>query len=90
VPAATITGLAGLARLSGAKVMPVVTEMLHPGEGYVVRIYPAWEGYPSGDEAADARRMNAFIETCVRQRPEQYHWLHKRFKTRPSGEPRLY
>jgi KDO2-lipid IV(A) lauroyltransferase len=90
VPAATITGLAGLARLSGAKVMPVVTEMLAPGEGYIVRIYPAWEGYPSGDDAADARRMNAFIETRVRQRPEQYHWLHKRFKTRPSGEPRFY
>jgi KDO2-lipid IV(A) lauroyltransferase len=90
VPAATITGLARLARLAGAKVMPVVTEMLAPGEGYIVRIYPAWEGYPSGDDAADARRMNAFIETRVRQRPEQYHWLHKRFKTRPSGEPRFY
>jgi len=90
VPAATITGLARLARLAGAKVMPVVTEMAPPGEGYLVRIYPAWEDYPSGDDVADARRMNAFIETRVRQRPEQYHWLHKRFKTRPSGEPRFY
>jgi KDO2-lipid IV(A) lauroyltransferase len=90
VPAATITGLARLARLAGAKVMPVVTEMAPPGEGYLVRIYPAWEDYPSGDDVADARRMNAFIETRVRQRPEQYHWLHKRFKTRPSAEPRFY
>ena len=90
VPAATVTGLARLARLAGAKVMPVVTEMLAPGEGYVVRIYPAWEDYPSGDDVADARRMNAFIETRVRERPAQYHWLHKRFKTRPSGAPRIY
>jgi KDO2-lipid IV(A) lauroyltransferase len=89
VPAATITGLARLAQLAGAKVMPVVTEML-PGGHYLVRIYPAWEDFPSGDEAADARRMNAFIETRIRERPEQYHWLHKRFKTRPPGEPRVY
>jgi KDO2-lipid IV(A) lauroyltransferase len=89
VPAATITGLSRLARLAGAKVMPVVTEML-PGGRYVVRIYPAWEDFPSGDEAADARRMNAFIETRARERPEQYHWLHKRFKTRPPGKPRFY
>jgi KDO2-lipid IV(A) lauroyltransferase len=89
VPAATITGLARLAQLAGAKVMPVVTEML-PGGHYLVRIYPAWEDFPSGDEAADARRMNAFIETRIRERPEQYHWLHKRFKTRPPGEARFY
>lgn len=57
---------------------------------YVVRLYPAWEGYPSDDIEADTRRMNAFIEDRVREMPEQYFWLHKRFKTRPEGQPSLY
>ena len=63
---------------------------LLPGGGYVARLYPAWSDFPSGDDAADARRMNAFIEERVLEMPEQYHWLHKRFKTRPPGEPRFY
>jgi KDO2-lipid IV(A) lauroyltransferase len=89
VPAATITGLARLARLAGARVVPVVTTM-QPGGRYRVRIDAPWEDFPTGDDAADARRMNAFIEARVREAPEQYHWLHKRFKTRPPGEPRFY
>jgi KDO2-lipid IV(A) lauroyltransferase len=40
--------------------------------------------------AADTRRMNAFIEDRIREMPEQYFWLHKRFKTRPEGEASLY
>ena len=90
VPAATITGLSRMARLAGAAVVPVITRQLPGGEGYVLRFYPAWEGFPTDDPEADARRMNAFIEERVREMPEQYHWLHKRFKTRPPGEPSLY
>jgi KDO2-lipid IV(A) lauroyltransferase len=90
VPAATITGLSRLARLAGAAVVPVITRQLPGGEGYVLRFYPAWEDFPTGDLEADARRMNAFIEERVRELPAQYHWLHKRFKTRPEGEPSLY
>jgi KDO2-lipid IV(A) lauroyltransferase len=90
VPAATITGLSRMARLARAAVVPVVTRQLPGGKGYVLRFYPAWEGFPSGDVEADARRMNAFIEERVLETPEQYHWLHKRFKTRPPGEPALY
>jgi KDO2-lipid IV(A) lauroyltransferase len=56
----------------------------------VVRLYPAWTDFPSGDPGADARHMNAFIEERVREMPEQYYWLHKRFKTRPAGEPNPY
>ena len=56
----------------------------------MLTFYPAWSDFPSADAAADARRMNAFIETCVLEMPEQYHWLHKRFKTRPPGEERFY
>ena len=90
VPAATITGLARIAALTGAVVVPAVTTQLPGGGGYVLRFHPAWENFPSGDLAADTRRMNAFIEDRVREMPEQYYWLHKRFKTRPQGEPRFY
>ncbi|NUN61700.1 MAG: lipid A biosynthesis acyltransferase [Burkholderiaceae bacterium] len=90
VPAATITGLSRLAAVGRARVVPCVTRQLPQGGGYVVRLYPAWENFPSGDEVADARRMNAFIEERVREMPEQYFWLHKRFKTRPPGEARFY
>ena len=94
VSAATITGLSRLARLSGATIIPCVTRMLPGGEGYEVRLYPAWDAFPRGaapaDIEADTRRMNAFIEDRVREMPEQYLWTHKRFKTRPPGEPRWY
>jgi len=89
VPAATVTGLAYIARTTGAAVIPCVTRMLPEG-GYVARLYPAWSDFPSGDEHADARRMMAFVEERVLEMPEQYFWLHKRFKTRPEGEPRFY
>ncbi len=90
VPAATITGLARIARLARAVVVPAVTRQLPDGRGYVLRFYPAWDNFPTDDVVADTRRMNAFIEERVREMPEQYFWLHKRFKTRPPGEPRVY
>ena len=90
VPAATITGLSRIAALTGAVVVPAVTTQLPGGEGYVLRFHSAWDNFPSGDLAADTRRMNAFIEDRVREMPEQYYWLHKRFKTRPPGEQRFY
>jgi KDO2-lipid IV(A) lauroyltransferase len=89
VPAATVTGLAYIARTTGAAVVPCVTRML-PGGGYVARLYPAWSDFPSNDDVRDARRMMAFIEERVLEMPEQYFWLHKRFKTRPEGEARFY
>ena len=88
VPTATITALPRLARITGAKVVPVITRQV--GAGYVARFYPAWEDYPTGDIEADVRRMNAFIEERVKEMPEQYFWAHKRFKTRPPGEPSPY
>ena len=90
VRAATITGLSRIAQLAGAVIVPCVTRQLPGGAGYVVRLYPAWTDFPGGDLEADARRMNAFIEERVREMPEQYYWLHKRFKTRPAGEPNPY
>jgi KDO2-lipid IV(A) lauroyltransferase len=90
VPAATITGLSRLARIARAVVVPVITRQLPGGQGYIVRFYPAWTDFPTGNDEADARRMNAFIEERVLEMPEQYHWLHKRFKTRPPGTRPVY
>jgi len=90
VQAATVTALARLARLGNALVVPVVVRQLPGGEGYVMRVYPAWDNFPSDNVEADTRRMNAFIEERVLEMPEQYYWVHKRFKTRPEGEPRIY
>ncbi|MEK7436835.1 MAG: lipid A biosynthesis acyltransferase [Pseudomonadota bacterium] len=90
VDTATITGVSRLARLAKARVLPCITRMLPGGEGYVLRFLPAWENYPGVSIEADTRRMNAFIEEQVRQMPEQYLWVHKRFKTRPPGEASWY
>jgi KDO2-lipid IV(A) lauroyltransferase len=88
VPAATVTALPRIAKMAHAAVVPFVTRQT--ADGYVARFYPAWENYPSGDVEADTARMNAFIESVVLEMPEQYYWLHRRFKTRPPGEPKLY
>jgi len=90
VPAATVSGLSRLSKLTGAAVVPCATRMLPGGQGYVVEVGRAWENYPTDDVEADTRRMNAWIEEVVRTMPEQYYWVHRRFKTRPAGEPPLY
>jgi KDO2-lipid IV(A) lauroyltransferase len=87
-PTATITGLTRLARLTGAAVVPVITRMNETG--YTVTIGEPWADFPGASIEGDTRRMNAFIEAVVPKMPEQYFWLHKRFKTRPPGEKGVY
>ena len=86
--AATITSLSRFARLAGAKVVPVVTEMTPTG--YTVRVLPAWDAYPTADAQADTVRMNLELEAFIAPMPEQYFWVHKRFKTQPQGSPKVY
>jgi KDO2-lipid IV(A) lauroyltransferase len=90
IPAATLTALGRLAGATGAKVIPVVATFLPDYKGYRVVFYPAWDNYPGDDMIAATRRMNAFIEERVRENPAEYFWTHKRFKTRPPGEPSFY
>lgn len=90
VPAATISALSRLAAITGAAVVPVTIIQLAANRGYRIRFHPAWENYPGSDLTTDTRRMNEFVEGCVREAPEQYYWVHKRFKTRPPGEERIY
>jgi KDO2-lipid IV(A) lauroyltransferase len=88
VKTATVTALGRLAEITGAKVIPLITRQTETG--YEARFYPAWDNYPSDDPLADANRMNVFIEARIREMPDQYFWVHKRFKTRPDGEASFY
>ncbi|MEO8409750.1 MAG: lysophospholipid acyltransferase family protein, partial [Propionivibrio sp.] len=90
IETATITGLSRLSKAAGAAVVPCVTRMLPGGQGYQVEISEPWANFPSDDVVADTTRMNAWIEAAIRTMPEQYYWVHRRFKTRPEGEPRPY
>jgi len=90
VEAATIAGLPRLARLGKAKVLPCVTRMLPDSGGYVLEIGEPWVDFPTADVEADTRRMNTWLEGVVRTMPEQYYWVHRRFKTRPEGQVRFY
>jgi lipid A biosynthesis lauroyl/palmitoleoyl acyltransferase len=87
---ATLTLPSRLAKLSGAPVLPWYCERLPRGQGYRVRIEAPLANFPSGDDVTDAATVNAIIETQVRRTPGQYLWGHRRFKTRPLGEPMVY
>lgn len=88
VPAATIPGVSRIVRLTGAKVVACITRQV--ADGYEVEVMPPWENFPGESIEADTEYVNRFIEGQVLRMPEQYFWLHKRFKTRPPGEQRFY
>jgi KDO2-lipid IV(A) lauroyltransferase len=90
VLASTLITTSRLAKMSGALVVPYFPFRLSDGRGYRIVIEPALNGFPSGDDKQDAARINEIIGDAVRQAPEQYFWAHRRFKTRPEGEPDLY
>ena len=90
VPTATITASSRLAQSSGAVMLPFYPERKTDGSGYVLWIDPPLENFPSGDDLADATLINASIEKFVYQHPDQYFWIHQRFKTRPPGEAKIY
>lgn len=88
VQTATVPSLARFARLGRAKVISVVPRMT--AAGYEVEILPAWQDFPTGDLVADTARGNALLETLVLNMPAQYYWVHRRFKSRPPGQPSVY
>ena len=90
VQAATLLAPSRLAKALDMVVQPVVAKILPGGQGYVVRYGEPWADFPSDDPVADAARMNRWIEGEIRRDPAQYLWVHRRFKTRPPGEPSLY
>ena len=90
VQACTLTAVSRLAQISGARVVPFITELKDNYGGYTLRIFEPLQNYPSGDVAADARAMNRFLETQIERIPDQYYWVHRRFKRRPEGEASVY
>lgn len=89
VPAATIVATQRFARLNKSPVL-LIRQTRNPDMTWTLTFSPVVENFPSGDDVADAERMNRLLEEQIRHHPEQYLWLHKRFKTRPPGEPSLY
>jgi KDO2-lipid IV(A) lauroyltransferase len=90
VPAATIVATARFARLNNSPVLFMRQTRDEANKRWQICFSPVIEDFPSGDDQQDAARMNALLEAQVRLHPEQYLWLHKRFKTRPPGEASLY
>ena len=90
IPAATITASSRLARSSNAAMLPFYPERKADGSGYILRVEPPLENFPSDDDQADAAKINTSIEKFIREHPDYYMWIHKRFRTRPPGEASFY
>ncbi len=88
VAAATVPSLSRFAKLGRAKVVPVLSRMT--ARGYDIEVLPAWTDFPSGDVVADTALMNVRLQGYIDQMPDQYYWVHKRFKDRPNGETPPY
>lgn len=89
VQAATVRATAKVAKLGNAVVLPYAHYRNEAG-CYELVVAPPLQDFPSGDEVADAAHINEVIEQAIRHKPEQYLWVHRRFKTRPEGEPKIY
>jgi len=90
VTAASVTATAKFAKIGNAAVLPFSHVRLPNNEGYRVTIHPPLENFPTGDDMADAETVNRKIEAFILEQPDQYLWVHRRFKTRPEGESRPY
>ena len=88
VSTATVPALPRLSAMGQAPVMTLITRVTWGGYG--VRLLPVWDNYPTGNEEQDVREMNARLEGYIREMPAQYYWPHRRFKTRPEGQPPIY
>ena len=90
IPAATVTATTKFARLGKAQVIPFTQRRLEDGSGYRLVVHPPLVDFPGESEEADCLRINQWVEGVLRECPEQYLWAHRRFKSRPPGEPKLY
>jgi KDO2-lipid IV(A) lauroyltransferase len=88
VAACTVPSLSRFARLSRAKVVPLISRMTK--DGYNIEVMPAWQDFPTADAEADTAEMNLRLQSYIDSMPSQYYWVHKRFKDRPNGEAPPY
>jgi len=89
IQTATITAIPKYAAFADANVLPYSTYREKNGR-YRIEFEPVLDNYPSGDDVADTQRWSDWLEQSIRKQPEDYFWLHKRFKTRPEGEKKIY
>jgi KDO2-lipid IV(A) lauroyltransferase len=90
VPTCTVTSISRMAKIVQTEVCPVITTLNPDGKSYTVHIGKPLENFPTNDEVADTLRLNQFFEEQIIPRPEEYYWVHKRFKNRPEGQARFY
>ena len=90
IQAATVTATSKFAKLGKALVVPFTQQRLADGSGYTLVIHPPMKDFPGESDEVDCLRINQWVERAIRECPEQYLWAHRRFKTRPPGEPKLY
>ena len=89
VQTATVPSVSDFANVTGAKVA-FVDYYMDENNIFVARCGGILDNFPTDDKVADTARLSAILEESIRQHPEQYLWLHRRFKTRPEGEAKLY
>ncbi|MGI1678555.1 MAG: LpxL/LpxP family Kdo(2)-lipid IV(A) lauroyl/palmitoleoyl acyltransferase [Cellvibrionaceae bacterium] len=89
-PAATVTALARLIKMAKVPVVPLMCSRKADGSGYHLKVLPAWENYPSRDDKEDAITLNQHVERCILEQPDQYLWVHRRFKSRQEGDSPIY
>jgi Kdo2-lipid IVA lauroyltransferase/acyltransferase len=90
IPTATITATSRLAAINNSPVIPVFPQRANNHRGYLLTIGQPLENFPTDDLESDTVRINKLIEEQVRKNPADYLWIHRRFKTRPEGEPPIY
>ena len=90
VPCSTTTATSKLAQRSGAMVLPFTTRRIDPEGHYQITIHAPLNNFPSNDPTADTQSIMDHFEQEIRLAPEQYLWIHRRFKTQPEGYPPFY
>jgi len=90
VEACTLLAPSRMARTMNMRIQPIIGEILPGGQGYRVRFLEPWSNWPTEDAWQDTAQLNRWLEERILECPEQYLWMHKRFKTRPEGEPSVY
>ena len=90
IPAATNTATSRLAQMTRTVVLPYFARRLPGRNGYLAQIHPPLEDFPSDSPARDAERFNRLIEAQIRLAPEQYLWIHRRFKGLSDDYPDYY
>jgi len=88
--APTLTSVSKLARMTNARVIPCFVWRRSAREGYLIKMHPPLENFPSGDDVADATRVREVLAAAVREHPEQYMWTFKFFRSQPDGKPSPY